>query len=105
MERNIFVRSCTNANVLLSPNVLYPAPLSILAISVTSYLGGMAIAEDILAVPHAMFIFKINFASPSGGLRGAGERLGTTGANFFSRLRHHLRHTEPRDDDERSLTV
>ena len=48
LEENIFVRSCTIAYVQLSSNALYATPLGILALSVTSYLGGMAIAEDIL---------------------------------------------------------
>jgi hypothetical protein len=55
----------------------------------------MVVAEDILRVTHAIFISKINFASPSGGLRVAGKRRDTNGSAVisFSRLWNHFRWT------------
>jgi len=92
LKKAIFVRRCTNAYVLLSSNALYLAPLGNLAIAVTYYLGGMAIAEDILRGDRAIFISRINFASPSGGPKVASKRRGINGgAHLFSRLWHHLR--------------
>jgi hypothetical protein len=57
-EKNIFGRPCTNIAALLSSNALYPALLGILAAAVTSHLGGMAIAEDILRGDPCNFYFQ-----------------------------------------------
>jgi hypothetical protein len=75
---------------LLSFDALYLPLLGIIVIAVTLYLGGMAIAEGILRVAHAIFISKTNFALPCD--RVANGRHRSNGAHLFSRLRHDRRH-------------
>jgi ABC-type transporter Mla maintaining outer membrane lipid asymmetry permease subunit MlaE len=83
------VRTHTIFTVLLSFDALYLPLLDIIVIAVALYLGGMAIAEDILRVAHATFISRTNFALS--GDRLASGRHRSNGADLFSRLRHDRR--------------